>query len=224
MAVRRGALRAFHHQIGYAVRRLRHGCPVMAGELLPTVHELQKKIVQISPRVADGGCEVKWPPWRQNKLKQLRQQHQPQQEVECNFLGAEADDNIVTKRALQQHDTDETCFTEGGGDIISDTETWADGASLLDVLSAASQRHHSRRPRTSRRARSRAHQQEFVEQVALAARGSDAANVATWSQSMVALLECLEEDAGIDHDYHDHHYHRPFPHPTLTFYHLQDVD
>ena len=91
-------------------------------------------------------------------LKQLRLHHERHQEVDDEALGAAAGDNSVIKRMLQQHETDETRLTEGSGDSISDTETWVDGASLRDVVFAASPRHHSRGARTGRRARNRARQ------------------------------------------------------------------
>ena len=58
MTVRREALRAFYHQVGYAVLRLRQDFPVVSAELLPTVHELQNRTVQISPK----GCSerLRW--------------------------------------------------------------------------------------------------------------------------------------------------------------------
>jgi hypothetical protein len=73
MAFSRGALRAFHHQLGFACRRLRHGCPTIADELLPATQELQKKIVQFSHRIPNKGNSCKWPPWRQHKQEQQQQ-------------------------------------------------------------------------------------------------------------------------------------------------------
>jgi hypothetical protein len=199
MAVRRGALRAFHHQVGYAMRRLRHGCPVLAGELLPAVHELQKKIVHISPAVAEKGCDCRWPPWRRPTTETHQHRH-PEQELEelQGSVSMAAPLLPLPKRSFQQQDTEETCLNGGDTQTISETEPWADGSSLLDNLSAFSPRRHSRRPRRGRRAKSRRHQQECDEQVAMAVRRCDGPSADFWSRSMATLMEFMEEDLDLD--------------------------
>ena len=100
----------------------------------------------------------------------------------------------LTKRCLIQHDADTTCFTQDEFSVISETDSWTDGTVLLDSPGAASNRRHSRRPRVGRRAKSRKHQEEYVQQSSLAARESFGTAVDPWPQSLATLLECLEED------------------------------
>ena len=186
MAMRRGALRAFHHQVGYATRRLLQSCPVMSKKLLPTVRTLQVKVKELSPVAAENGCEVKWPTWSGS--------------VDCEAR------STVTKRRLQQHDTGTTCATEDDVQTISATESWVDGSVLLDNLSNSSRSHrrHSRRPRTGRRSKSRLHQLEFTQQTQLVSRESAFASDSVGQQQLSALLECLEEDLHLDSFGDDH--------------------
>lgn len=178
--MRRGALRAFHHQVGYAARRLRQSCPVMCLKVLPAVQKLQLKVKELAPAADENGCDVKWPAWC------------------CS--GDRETCPTVTKRILQQHDTSTTAATEGDVQTISETESWVDGSILLGNLSncTVSRRHHSRKPRTSRRSKSRLHQFECAQQVSMAAHESRSALGDAGHQQLSVLLECLEEDLHLD--------------------------
>ena len=193
MTMRRGALRAFHHQVGYAVRRLRQGCPVLSVKLLPAVRALQHKIVEVSPIVPEESCSVKWPPWGR-KFEEL-----PEHPNGTSATPESVDQSMsMTKRALRQHDTDTTCAT-GADDVVSDTEAWTDGSSFMGDFSIACHLQHSRKPRKGRRAKSKLHQLAFAEQVAMAARECSASSGSSWNQPMATLLECLEEEFAAEH-------------------------
>ena len=174
MAFRSGALRAFHHQVGYAYRRLRQDCPVMSAHLLRALRKLQTEIARLCLEVA---------------------------EVETKGHGAPSGRIWISRcpdchKALQQHDTDETCYTKGGETAISDTESWTDATSLLENVSTTAHRRHCRKPRTDRRAKHLMHQQEFAQQVAFAARDCTVAG-GSRLHARTALLECLAEDLGL---------------------------
>ena len=163
MSANRGALRAFHHQLGFATRHLKRDCPKIAAEILPATRGLHKHIARLAPEMPGRGSSAKWPPWGKagrrawppRFLDEDEAEHMPRRECTCNDKeGVEA----LTSRVLKQQNTDETRLPmeEPAPDSISIrmTESWLDGP-VLRGSGTEHVRHHSRQPRCGRRARAR---------------------------------------------------------------------
>ena len=200
----RGALRAFHHQIGFAFRRLKHSSPAFASTLLPAIRSVQTGIDECAPQVARGGHAM-WPPWRGKKRSRQQQQQQPQQlstdsttvlfpNGSLGQLGM-----VWSSRALKQHNTDETGVPQEEDDeVISLTETWDDSVVSVDACSKT--RKHSRKPRVGRRAKARTHLERFYHEHARAsiAAVNESSGLAPMG-FLTALIEGMEQDVEEDH-------------------------
>jgi len=103
-----------------------------------------------------------------------------------------------SKTCIKQHGTEETRYSRKG-DEVSETESWADGSSLLGGLSnCTSTRHPSRRSHTGRRAKAEARQEEFAGSRAGRPGNAEASDFGLWSHSMTALLESPHGDIDTD--------------------------
>ena len=201
MSTSRGALHAFHHQLGLAIRHLKRDCPKVAAEILPTPRELHRHIARLAPETLGRGSSAKWPPWRKPGQHAQSPQFLDEEGAEhrrdgtCNY-----EENFVapTSRFLKQQDTDETRLPAEGPDLdsISMTESWLDGSVRLGS-GAQHVRQHSRRPRYGRRAKARRNQEEYERSSARDARESAFADASSdWPLNMMtALLQTLDEDS-----------------------------
>ena len=162
----REALRAFHHQIGFAYRRLKQGSPALAAMLRPATRTLQTGIRDCGHSVAPGG-QAKWPPWEKSTrcsqqrkcCKQIDVQSSMADPCQMNTHTIHVGSN---HKVLKQHDTNETDIPAAeDDDAISLTESWADSSVSAGALSAK-RRTYSRKPRAGTRGSS-GHQRPILE-------------------------------------------------------------
>lgn len=118
MSAHRRAVIAFHHQLGFAFRRLRLSHDWLVRELLPVAKLLQKTIsIQLVQEFAarDG---AKWPRWRPRAVDHGKKH--------CNLakdMFGDVTGELLTTRKLMAHDTEETMAPELS---CSETESWAE--------------------------------------------------------------------------------------------------
>ena len=109
MSSHRGAIMAFHNQIGYAFRLLKRRHKVLAAEVLPASHDLRQKVSHMIAEHPGPRIDTSWPSW---KGKQV------------NNEAARLHSAGLSLRKLEVHNTDSTMPPDDSG---SDTETWTDG-------------------------------------------------------------------------------------------------
>lgn len=188
-ALRRGAIKAFHHEINYAVRKLRGNAPAMACLLEPYTKQLQKMLNQAAPDILPKAPTVQWPDWhKRGHVQQNRMDAAAEVAAHSVPLPAEVGIPQAT-RMLKKQETEETALpARSDADSCSDTATWD---------SAPAARQHSRKPRRGRRAKARLHAQSF-EQSSRAAfmeqQGEvGGASASSWNMTLTALIETLDD-------------------------------
>jgi len=67
MSSHRGAILAFHNQIGFAIRRLKRGHKMLAEELLPASKELRRKVSDIIAEQPGSRIDTSWPSWKRKR-------------------------------------------------------------------------------------------------------------------------------------------------------------
>ena len=108
----------------------------------------------------------------------------------------------LTGKALQKHDSNTTDVPkDGGDDVCSLTETWAESSPAESTV-CGRKRSHSRKPRTGRRAKAAANLEMMVE-ARFQARQNSRAESGPGMAFLGTLLECMEED--LDSSAHRHH-------------------
>ena len=188
----RGALHAFHHQIGYAYRRLKQGSPVLAATLQPAIQAVQVGIATGGHRLSVGG-HAKWPPWRNRVSHPQVQIATPMQDVAPKAHVW----SKITSKTLRQHDSNETGIPGDGDDeVVSLTETWAES---IDTRQDAPGRlkTHSRKSRRGRRAKTSAHLEMMVRAQSSAWQSANTEGNVPMAL-LGTLIECMEEDLQCD--------------------------
>ena len=184
----RGAIKAFHHEINYALRKLRGNAPAMAAILAPYTSQLQMMLIQAAPSILPKPA-ANWPDGRKKTQDQV--QHSSM-DATCTVAAQGLPDQPKhstgdANHLLKAQDSDETTMPmQRDVQSCSDTETWG---------SASPHRRHSRKPRCGRRAKAGLHAKNFehCSRAASMENNVGVGSASSWNITLEALIETLDE-------------------------------